>query len=92
MLIVSRPTRAAQENRQEVDQLAQQIVFTSYRMACGDDTESQTGFDAALQAYRKNFPHVPKSVARQAVAYILADSTPELVAPSPSRLISRDGG
>ena len=50
---------------------AQSLVTGAYRKA-REDLPPTAAFDAALKAYRAKFPHIPKHVASQAVACILA--------------------
>jgi len=46
-------------------------VTDAYRKA-REDLSPTEAFDTALKAYRAKFPHIPKDIASQAVACILA--------------------
>ena len=71
LLIPAGEIRTLDGRREEIDREAQSVVIEAYREA--SEYASATGaFDAALKAYRGKFPHIPKNIASQAVACILA--------------------
>ena len=72
MLAVSLPPVDVQPDRKEADQAARQLVCSAYREAPASTANPTAKFDAALDAYMKAYPYIPKEIARPAVAYILA--------------------
>ena len=71
MLLVSLKSSIDLADREEIDRAARAVVLDTYRSARAQTSQEQAGFDAALQAYQRNFPHVPGALARQAVACII---------------------
>ena len=59
-------------DRQAGDEQARQVVLQAYRDACGSMRGAESAFDAALDDYMTNYPHISRTLARHAVAYILS--------------------
>jgi len=59
-------------DRGDVDAEARDVVVATYRQACRNSARAQTAFDAALDSYVAAYPHINRSFASQAVAYILS--------------------
>lgn len=77
MLLVSKTAVTDATDRDEIDRTAREIVLQGYRGAPTGNTREQATteqarFDAALDAYQRSFSYVPKAIARQAVAFIIA--------------------
>jgi len=73
MLLITKTATTDRIDREDIDRAARELVLHEYRTTLPwDDMAEQVRFDAALEAYQRSFPHVPKAVARQAVAVILA--------------------
>ena len=71
MLLISESQLRTFDSREDIDLEAQSVVIGAYREASTYASPTDA-FDAALTAYREKFPHIPKDVASQAVACILA--------------------
>jgi hypothetical protein len=71
MLVVSLKSPIDPADREAIDRVARDVVLDTYRTARALKSHEQASFDAALQAYQRNFPHVPGALARQAVACII---------------------
>ena len=72
MLTVSIKSSIDDSAREDVDRLARHLVLDTYRAVRQTDAAAQAGFDAAVQAYQRQFPHVPGALAKQAVACIIS--------------------
>ena len=71
MLLVSTAAVIGPMERERIDQMARQVVLGSYRQTGTVEIGVDAAFEAALAAYQKSFPSVPKAVARQAVLFII---------------------
>ena len=71
MLVVSFKSSIDVSDREEIDRVARNVVLDTYRTVRALKSQGQASFDAALQAYQRNFPHVPSALAKQAVACII---------------------
>lgn len=71
MLLVSPFEPRTFDSREDIDREAQSLVVEAYDDARKELSPTEA-FEAALRAYRAKFPHIPKDIAGQAVACILA--------------------
>ena len=71
MLLIAADELRTFDQDDDIHREAQSLVTDAYRKAREDLSPTQA-FDEALKAYRAKFPHIPKDVASQAVACILA--------------------
>lgn len=71
MLLIPTSDLRTFDNREEIDREAQSLVIDIYRES-SKEVSATDAFEAALEAYRLKFPHIPKDIANQAVACILA--------------------
>ena len=71
MLLISPFEPRIFEDREDIDQEAYSVVIEAYQK--GSIGKSPTAAcETAVEAYRQKFPHIPKNIASQAVACILA--------------------
>lgn len=75
MLLIPASEFRTFDSREDIDREAQSVVIEAYREASKNGSPT-VAFDAALEAYREKFPHIPKSIASQAVACVLATAGP----------------
>ena len=71
MLLISSLEPRTFEDRENIDREAHSLVVEAYRRASIGKSPT-AAFEVALEAYREKFPHIPKNIASQAVACILA--------------------
>lgn len=71
MLLIPTSELRTFDSREDIDREAQSIVLDAYR-EISKEMSATEAFEAALKAYRLKFPHIPKDIASQAVACILA--------------------
>jgi hypothetical protein len=72
MLTVSMTSEVSELDRATIDKAARNLVLNAYRSVRPSHQDLQANFDAALETYRRAYPHISKEIARHAVAYILA--------------------
>jgi hypothetical protein len=73
--LVRRQSTVPPKERTRIDRQAERIVTTAFIDACKDRERSPRAFDAAVEAYCGRYAHVPRHVARYAVADILSRHT-----------------
>ena len=71
MLLIPAGELRTFDRREDIDREAQSLVIDIYRET-SKEVSATDAFEAALKAYRLKFPHIPKDIASQAVACILA--------------------
>ena len=71
MLLIPTHELRTFDGREDIDREAESIVIETYREASKESSPTDA-FATALKAYRAKFPHIPKDIASQAVACILA--------------------
>ena len=58
-------------DRESIDQMARDVVLEAYRQTDLEKSSAGEAFEAALAAYQRCFPSVPKALAQQAVLFII---------------------
>ena len=71
MLLIAADEIRTFDDEEDIHREAHSLVTGAYRKAC-EHLSPTEAFDTALKAYRAKFPHIPKDIASQAVACILA--------------------
>jgi phosphoribosylaminoimidazole-succinocarboxamide synthase len=71
MLLIPTDELRIFDHEEDIHREAQSLVTDAYRKA-REDLSPTEAFDTALKAYRAKFPHIPKDIASQALACILA--------------------
>jgi hypothetical protein len=75
MLLIPTDEPRIFDDQEDIHREAQSLVIDAY-LTAAENLSPTEAFDAALRAYRAKFPHIPKDVAGQAVACILAAAEP----------------